>query len=352
MSTHLNGIRSKFVATKRLRTHVLSSGNLRGTPIVLLHGNLSAATFFEELMLELSGSYNCIAPDMRGFGESEGLPIDATRGLCDPADDLFELLNTLDVDAAHLVGWSAGAGVIMQFALDHPEYTKSLTLISPVSPYGFGGTCDVLGSPSTDDFSGSGGGTVNAEFVEQMLLADLNSDSPVAARQLLRNLYVKPPFRFVREDAFVDAIHLAKVNEQHYPGDFVSSENWPHVAPGKWGLINAISPKYFNLSTIVDMLLKPPILWVRGDSDVIVSDNSVLDLANYHDQQAESGKGGARKPQLQPMLGQTRDVLARYAENGGTAEEVVIDGAGHSPFLENPAAFIESFTRFLSSCQN
>lgn len=125
MPTHLKGICSTFVPTKRLRTHVLTSGDSKDTPVILVHGNLSAATFFEELMLALDGRYRCIAPDIRGFGETEGLPTDVTRGLGDPADDLCELLNALGVDSAHLVGWSAGAGVIMQFALDHPERTKS-----------------------------------------------------------------------------------------------------------------------------------------------------------------------------------------------------------------------------------
>ncbi len=89
MSTHLKGIRSSFVSKKRLRTHDLSSGDSKGTPIVLLHGNLSSATFFEELMLARSGQYRCIAPDIRGFGETEDLPIDASRGLRDPAEDLL-----------------------------------------------------------------------------------------------------------------------------------------------------------------------------------------------------------------------------------------------------------------------
>lgn len=334
MSTHLQGIRSTFVSTKRLRTHLLSSGDANDTPIVLVHGNLSAATFFEELMLELSGEYRCIAPDMRGFGESEGLPIDATRGLRDLADDLCELLRASNVDAAHLVGWSAGAGVISQFALDNPGRAMSLTLISPVSPYGFGGTRDIQGSLVAEDFSGSGGGTVNAEVVEQLQIADPSSESPVAARQLLRNLFVKSPFRFAREDALIAAVHMSKVGEQHYPGDFVTIENRPHVGPGKWGIINALSPKYFDTSAIADMPEKPPILWVRGDADLIVSDNSLLDPAT----------------DPQPMIGQTRDVLARYVSNGGMVEEIVIEDAGHSPFLENPADFVAGFTNFLSRC--
>jgi pimeloyl-ACP methyl ester carboxylesterase len=351
MSKHLKGIRSTFVSTKRLRTHVLSSGDSKDAPIVLLHGNLSSGTFFEDLMLSLAGRFRCITPDIRGFGETEDLPIDATRGLRDPADDLCELLDTMGVESAHLVGWSAGAGIIMQFALDHPERTKSLTLIAPVSPYGFGGTRDILGTRSAEDFSGSGGGTVSSDVVEQMRLADAQSDSPFAARQLIRNFYVVPPLKLAREDAFVESIYQARINDQHYPGDYVTSENWPYVAPGNWGIINAMSPKYFDVSTIVDMQLKPPILWIRGDADIVVSDSSAFDLANYYDEESERGGNGV-SPKPQPMIGQTRNVLRRYAENGGTFEEIVVEGVGHSPFLESPAAFVSSFTRFLSNCHN
>ena len=345
MSTHLKGIRSSFVSTKRLLTHVLSSGDSNDKTLVLLHGNLSSATFFEEMMLALSGQYRCIAPDIRGFGETEDLPIDATRGLRDPADDLRELLDTLGIEAAHLAGWSAGAGIITQFAIDYPERTNSLTLIAPVSPYGFGGTIDTYGTLAAEDFSGSGGGTISSDVVEQMRLADPGSDSPFAARQLLRNVYVKPPLRLAREDAFIDSIYSSKINEQHYPGDYVKSEHWPFVAPGNWGIINAMSPKYYNVSTIIDMQKKPPILWVRGDADIVVSDNSAFDLANHYDEESEAG---SNSPSPQPMIGQTREVLSRYAANGGSFEEVVFDGVGHSPFLENPDTFLSSFTRFLS----
>ena len=60
----LPGITSTFVDTPRLRQHVLSCGPAGGTPIVFIHGNFSAATYWEELMLALAGhGFRCIAPD-------------------------------------------------------------------------------------------------------------------------------------------------------------------------------------------------------------------------------------------------------------------------------------------------
>ena len=47
---------------------------------------------------------------------------------------------------------------------------------------------------------------------------------------------------------------------------------------------------------------------------------------------------GAEACPPQPMLAQTRAVLDRYAANGGAYREVVIEDAGHSPYLEKPEA--------------
>jgi len=44
----------------------------------------------------------------------------------------------------------------------------SLTLICPVSPYGFGGTKTANGIPCYEDYAGSGGGTVNLDFIQRI----------------------------------------------------------------------------------------------------------------------------------------------------------------------------------------
>ena len=41
------------------------------------------------------------------------------------------------------------------------------------------------------------------------------------------------------------------------------------------------------------------------------------------------------------MIAQTRAVLDAYAANGGDYREVVFEGAGHSPHLEDEARFVE-----------
>ncbi len=340
---HLPGIHSQIVQTERINSHVLTSGADESEVIVFLHGNLAAATYFEELMLSLSGSYRCVAPDLRGYGDTEDLPIDASRGAGDWADDLAALLDVLRIDSAHLLGWSAGAAGIMQFALDYPDRVNSLILVAPVSPYGFGGTRDVTGTPSNPDFAGSGAGIVNAEVVEQLRSGNTNADSPAAPLHLLREYFVKPPLRLEREATLVAATLQQKLGERRYPGDHVSSPNWPHVAPGNWGATNALSPKYIDVSRIVEIENKPAILWVRGDSDQIVSDHSLFDAAVL------VPDGSDIDYPAQPMVAQMRDVLTRYKTCGGQVREVELRDTGHSPFLEKPGEFAELVSVFLAN---
>ena len=72
-------------------------------------------------MCALCKRFYVVAPDLRGYGETEASPIDATRGMRDWSDDLHSFAQALGLDRPiHLVGWSLGGGVVMQYAIDHP----------------------------------------------------------------------------------------------------------------------------------------------------------------------------------------------------------------------------------------
>jgi pimeloyl-ACP methyl ester carboxylesterase len=132
--------------------------------------------------------------DLRGFGDSETAPVDATRGLSGFSDDVAEVVAALGLEQPHLVGWSMGGGVVMQYAIDHA--VASLTLISPVSPYGFGGTA-LDGSLLTPDAAGTGGGGANPDFVARLESGDRGTDEPTSPRNVYLGTYVKPGFTYV-----------------------------------------------------------------------------------------------------------------------------------------------------------
>jgi pimeloyl-ACP methyl ester carboxylesterase len=347
----LAGIKQKKVSTERLEMAYLVAGE-GDMPIVLVHGNCSSSHFFQDFMLALAaqGSYTIYAPDMRGYGDSETLPVDATCGVRDHADDLTVLVNHLGLPPFHLLGWSLGGNIVMQYAIEHPTQVRSLTLQATGSPFGFGGSRDAEGTPTWPDFAGSGGGTINPEFARRIAEGDRGSEQ-FSPRTAMNSLYFKPPFRVSpeREELFLSSILTTKVTDGNYSSDMWPSPNWPLVAPGTLGVNNALSPKYLNQGELADLVTKPPILWVHGADDLIVSDTSLSEMGFLGQIGAVPGWPGAEIYPPQPMKTQIRFVLERYRANGGEAREVMFQECGHSPHIEKPEEMLRVLTEFIAA---
>ncbi len=341
----------KSIQTGRLLTSYLEAGTPGSPPAMLIHGNVSSNLFWEETMLGLSSSHWVIAPDLRGYGESEALDVDATRGVRDWADDLRSLVTSLQMkEPLHLVGWSLGGGIVMQYAIDYPDTVASLVLINPISPYGFGGTKDETGTPCHSSFAGSGGGTANPAFVRLLKEGDRTNEYQTSPRNVLNHFYFKPPFQVDawREEQLVTSLLMTKVGDGLYPGTFATNADWPGVAPGESGFNNAISPKYFNVSGLAEIGNKPPILWIRGADDCIVSDQSFFDFGYLGQNGFVPGWPGKDVYPAQPMLKQTRHVLEKYRSNGGSYEEFVVEKAGHTPHIEKREEVLHKMRQFFS----
>ncbi len=343
----LKGITASQISTARISTRLLTSGDENGTPVIFLHGNVSTATFWEETMLALPKGYRAIAYDQRGYGDADpDKKINATLGLADLADDLIALMDTLKISKAHLVGHSAGGSVLWRFMMEYADRARSVSVVCPGSPYGFGGT-KLDGTPVHDDFAGTGGGTVNTAF-PPMLTAGERGDGQGTPRWTMQSFYFKPPFKPAREEDLLSSMLDTHVGEQDYPGDMNPSSNWPNVAPGKWGMVNALSPAYAkDPSALYGLDYKPPVLWVRGSDDQIIGDMSFFDLATLGKLGLVPDYPGDEVHPPQQMIAQTRNVLEAYKASGGSYEEVNIENTGHSPYIENPTAFNSAFHAFL-----
>ncbi len=347
----LPGVRSNTVATDRLRMHYLESGPDHGIPVLLIHGNLASAHFYEPLMSAAPDRYRLIAPDMRGFGDTERIPIDATRGLRDWADDSYALLRALgSTRPVHLAGWSTGGAAIAAYAMDRP--VASLTFIDPVSPYGFGGT-KADGTPCFPDFAGSGGGTGNPEFTRRIAEGDRSSESPLSPRNVMNSSYWSPGHREPpeREDVLVDEILKSQTGDDGYPGDLTPSGNWPGFAPGTRGILNALSGKYCDWSGIVDISPKPPVLWTHGTADIVIADGSAWEMGTLGKLGQIPGWPGEEAFPPQPMVSQIRMVLQRYRDAGGRVEMEMFEGSGHFPAADAADRWRDRFFGFLDSVE-
>lgn len=301
------------------------------------------------LALAKLGRYTIYAPDMRGFGHSEGLPVDATRGARDFSDDLAAFVHTLNLPPFHALGWSLGGNVVVQYALDYPGMLRSLTLEAPASPFGLAGTKDAEGTPTWPDFAGSGGGTAaNPELVKRLAAGDRGNER-YSPRTIINMLYFKPPFQVPpeREEMLLTAFLRTKVGPANYPGEIVPSANWPHFAPGQTGMNNAFSPRYLNQREFAKLPEKPPVLWVHGADDMIVSDSAITDFGGLGERGMAPGWPGADVYPPQPMKTQIRSMLKEYQQNGGEYHEVEFQDCGHIPHIEKQAEMLRVLTAFV-----
>lgn len=98
-----------------------------GPAVILLHaGTQSAAGWpYQQPVLAQAG-YRVIAYSRRGYFKSTGDPAQPGVG----SDDLHALVQHLQLESVHLVGAAQGAFFAVDYALEHPQRVRSLTIVS------------------------------------------------------------------------------------------------------------------------------------------------------------------------------------------------------------------------------
>lgn len=97
-----------------------------GLPVMFLHAGVADSRMWQPQMRAFAQQFDCIAPDMRGFGRSALPP-----GSWSPVSDLLALIDHLHLKPVHMVGCSMGGGVEIDFALEHGERISKLVLVGP-----------------------------------------------------------------------------------------------------------------------------------------------------------------------------------------------------------------------------
>jgi pimeloyl-ACP methyl ester carboxylesterase len=98
-----------------------------GHALLLIHGMAGSSATWRAIIPQLSKQYRVIAPDLLGHGMSAKPRGDYSLGAF--AVFLRDLLDELRVDRATVVGQSLGGGIAMQFAHQHRDYCERLALI-------------------------------------------------------------------------------------------------------------------------------------------------------------------------------------------------------------------------------
>jgi pimeloyl-ACP methyl ester carboxylesterase len=116
----------KYVQLAEVKTWYDEHGT--GSPLVLLHGGLVDARFFEPNLAPLAERFHVYTPERRGHGHTPDVEGPITYQLM--ADDTIAFLDTVVGEAADLVGHSDGAFTAMLVAMRRPELVKRLVMIS------------------------------------------------------------------------------------------------------------------------------------------------------------------------------------------------------------------------------
>ncbi|NLC66124.1 MAG: alpha/beta hydrolase [Clostridium sp.] len=340
-------LKQKQIQTDRLEVSYLEAGEENKNNLILLHGNTSSNLFYIPTIDKLKDDFHIYSPDLRGYGYTEKLPIDSTKGVRVWSEDIRSFIKKLNIEKPIFVGWSMGGGVAMQYAIDYPSDISGIGLINPLSPYGYSGTKLETGESNNPDYSGTGAGGTNPKFVNDLKNKTLGTDSSTSAENVLKTLFA-PDYK-VEDDLkelFVKSMLLMEIGEDFYPGDFKPSTYWPFFGPGERGTGNCMSPKYVNLESFSTIEPKVPVIWFRGVKDSIVSDASFLDIGNLGKLNILPDWPGEKEYPPQPMVKQTRYVLEKYQENGGKYKEVVFENSGHAPQIEEESKFVRELKEF------
>jgi pimeloyl-ACP methyl ester carboxylesterase len=110
--------------------HALQTG--RGAPLLLLHGWPEFSLTWEPVMQRLADRFRLIAPDLRGFGDSD--KPEGSFGPADHAADILAWVDALGLDRVGIVGHDVGGAVMQPLARTAPERIAGLFFFDFVHP--------------------------------------------------------------------------------------------------------------------------------------------------------------------------------------------------------------------------
>lgn len=114
------------VTANGLELNVAEWGSEKSDPVLLVHGAKVQLWTWAPIAEALSRDHRVIALDLRGHGESDwandGYPVEAF------VSDIVEVIGSLGIAPADVVGHSLGARISIALAAEHPELVRRLIL--------------------------------------------------------------------------------------------------------------------------------------------------------------------------------------------------------------------------------
>ncbi len=104
-----------------------------GQPVIMVHGLGGTTSVWSSIVCCLKDKYKTISLDIEGAGysslSSSQLSVDSM------VDDLRKIMDSLELENAHLIGHSFGTVVCQKFAAEHQERVKSLIMLGGIHEF-------------------------------------------------------------------------------------------------------------------------------------------------------------------------------------------------------------------------
>lgn len=128
-NSSMEKIQHSTIATNSINIHLASIGS--GPPVLLLHGFPELwYSWRHQLLFLASKGFRAIAPDLRGFGDSDVPSSPSSYTPHHIIGDLIGVLDHLGIDQVFLVGHDWGAMMAWYFCLFRPDRVKALVNLS------------------------------------------------------------------------------------------------------------------------------------------------------------------------------------------------------------------------------
>jgi len=297
-------LRHRFVDAKNLRMHLVEAGPEKGPVVLLCHGfPESWYSWRHQLTALAAAGYRVVAPDMRGYGQTEAPADVLAYTQLHHVGDMVGVLDALGVDKAVIVGHDWGAPVAWSAAQWRPDRFHAVAALSvPWMPRGPVRQTQALAQAVGDQW-------FYFLYFQQpgKAEAELDPNARTFLRGFFYSLSGNPPFQVLRGLAGgpKDGTMLEHLLQPEQLPSWLSEEdlgfyvaefertgfrgglNWYRCADANWELSRAWE----------DKRIEQPALFIAGDREPVLSMQPGLMEAMAH------GVPGLRKTVTLPGCG-------------------------------------------------